>query len=345
MNISKINFGDLDGKTVWLFTLENDAGMKVKTMTYGGIITSIIVPDKKGTPRDVVLGFDDLEDYLKGHPYFGAIVGRYANRIADGKFILDGKEYKLAKNEGSSHLHGGLRGFDKVLWDANIVKQEDSVSLQLAYVSRDGEEGYPGNMRVKVIYKLNNENNLEINYTADTDKTTVLNLTHHDYFNLSDPAGDILDHEAYIRSEEVLEVSENLIPTGRILRVEDTPLDFRKFKSFRKDLKKTGVGYDHCFVLHHDGLEPEYCATVYSPASGIALDVLTTEPGVQLYTANYLDGKLTGKKGIAYRQYGAFCLETQHYPDSPNHPSFPTTVLKPGGIYTQKTIFRFYNRT
>ncbi len=342
MKISKTKFGDLDGKTVWLFTLENDAGMKVKAMTYGGIITSIVVPDKKRVFRDVVLGFDNLEGYLKGHPYFGSIIGRYANRIAGAKFTLNGKKYELAKNNGSNHLHGGMKGFDKVLWDADPVEHDDAVSLQLDYVSRDGEEGYPGALRVKVIYKLDNENNLEIKYTADTDRTTVLNLTHHDYFNLSDPAGDILDHEAFIRSEEVLENSEYLIPTGRILRVEGTPLDFRKYKTFGKDLKGTSVGYDHCFVLSHTGNEPEHCATVYSPASGIALDVLTTEPGLQLYTANYLDGKLKGKKSVAYPQYGAFCLETQHYPDSPNHPAFPSTILNPGDIYTQKTIFRFY---
>jgi len=345
MNISKEKFGEFEGKTVWLYTLENDKGMCVKATDYGGIITSLLVPDKQENRRDVVLGFDRLDDYLKGHPYFGAIIGRYANRIAGGTFELNSHVYTLACNEGKNHLHGGIRGFDKVVWDAESLRDNSEVTLRLRYISLDGEEGYPGNLSVEVLYILNNENNLVIYYSAETDKPTVLNLTHHDYFNLSDPSGDVLGHEAKIRADEVLETSEGLIPTGKLQKVAGTALDFNEFKSFGKDIKKMGIGYDHCFVLHTRGDVPEYCATVRNAETGIHMDVLTTEPGVQLYTANYLDGSLTGKKGVAYPQYGAFCLETQHFPDSPHHPEFPFTVLNPGERYEQETIYRFYTKT
>ena len=343
MKINKKEFGTYKEKKVWLFTLENDQGMVVKATTYGGIITSLIFPDKKGRLRDVVLGFDNLESYLKGHPFFGAIAGRYANRIKGATFTLNGKDYQLAKNDGDNHLHGGIRGFDKVLWEAETEEETDRVSLKLHYLSPDGEEGYPGNLSVEMIYRLDNENNLEIEYQAKTDQPTILNLTHHDYFNLSDPAHDILSHEAKILADEYLEV-EGLIPTGKILSVAGTPYDFSTFKTFGQDLDKTGVGYDNCYVLKNPGGTPSLCAMVYSPESGIMLETRTNAPGLQLYTANYLDGSLTGKNGIAYQQYGGFCLETQHFPDTPHHPEFPSTVLNPGETYFHKTIFSLYNK-
>ncbi len=343
MKLNKEEFGIYEGEKVWLYTLGNDRGMVVKATTYGGIITSLVVPDRRGNPRDVVLGFDNLEGYLQGHPYFGAIVGRFANRIGGGEFTLNGKVYHLARNDGENHLHGGVRGFDKVLWTPATAMGEGRVSLILKYLSADGEEGYPGNLAVTVTYTLDNNNNLEIEYTAETDKPTIVNLTHHDYFNLADPARDILDHEARIESAEYLE-EDALVPTGNILRVEGTPYDFRKFKTFGRDLAETGIGYDNCFVLKNRGYTPALSAVVHSPVSGITLEVRTTAPGLQLYTANYLDGTITGKKGIAYPQYGAFCLEAQHFPDAPHHPAFPSTVLNPGETYFQKTVFSLYSR-
>ncbi len=343
MKIFKEDFGVYEGEKVWLYTLENDRRMTVKATTYGGIITSMTVPDRQGKNRDVVLGFDNLEGYLKGHPYFGAIVGRFANRIKGATFTLNGKEYQLAKNDGDNHLHGGIRGFDKVLWEAQTRKEQDRVFLILHYLSPDGEEGYPGNLSVTVTYSLDNNNNLGIEYKAETDKPTILNLTHHDYFNLEEPARDILDHEAKILSDKFLE-EENLVPTGEILSVEGTPYDFRNFKTFGQDLKETGVGYDNCYVLKNQGYAPGLCAVVHSPESGITMEVRTNAPGLQLYTANYLDGSLVGKNGIAYPQYGAFCLETQHFPDAPHHPGFPSVVLNPGETYDHKTIFSLYSR-
>ncbi len=344
MKIRKEDFGTYEGKKVWLFILENDRGMILKATNYGGIITSLIVPDKNGQPRDVVLGFDHLDGYLKGHPYFGAIVGRFANRIKNAEFTLNGKTYQLAKNDGENHLHGGIKGFDKVLWEAATEEEEEKVSLALHYLSPDGEEGYPGNLSVDVTYTLDNNNNLEIEYKAETDQPTILNLTHHDYFNLSDPSQDILDHVAQINADEYLE-EENLIPTGKKLPVEGTPFDFRKARTFGLEIAKTGIGYDNCYVLKNRGGDPEFCAVVHSPASGISLEVRTNAPGLQLYTANYLDGSLKGKNGIAYPQYGAFCLETQSFPDAPHHPDFPSTILNPGEKYFHKTIFSLYSKS
>ena len=341
MKIGSEYFGRAEGEDVDLFTLSNDQGMSVRITTYGGIITHLEVPDRQRRGRDVVLGFDDFLGYLRGHPYFGAVTGRYAGRIADARFELDGHIYLLARNDGKNHLHGGIKGFDKKIWKAATRKEPGKVSLILSYTSPHMEEGYPGNLKVTVIYTLLDENTLEIHYEAHTDRPTVLNLTNHSYFNLEDPAGDILDHIAEIRSERMLETSEDLIPTGRILEVKGTPFDFREPKPFGRDLKATGIGYDLCYVLGPGGPEPRSCARIYSPRSGISLEVETTEPGLQLYTANYLDGSLRGKGKIPYRQYAAFCLETQHYPDTPHHPHFPSVRLDPGDTYQQTTRFRF----
>ncbi len=341
MKIEKEYFGQSEGKDVDLYTLSNDNGMAVRITTYGGIITHLMVPDREGRGRDVVLGFDDLLDYLHGHPHFGAITGRYAGRIADARFELDGHTYVLARNDGKNHLHGGVKGFDKKVWEAATRKEPGKVSLILSYVSPHMEEGYPGDLKVTVIYSLLEENTLELFYEAHTDRPTILNLTNHSYFNLEDPAGDIRDHIAMILSDRMLETRDDLIPTGRILEVAGTPYDFREPKPFGRDLPATGLGYDLCYVLDHEGTEPRLCARVYSPSSGITLEVETTEPGVQLYTANYLDGSLRGKGKVPYRQYAAFCLETQHYPDTPHHPHFPSVRLDPGETYQQTTSFRF----
>ncbi len=341
MKIEAEYFGQSEGKDVDLYTLSNDNGMVVRVTTYGGIITHLEVPDRTGNTRDVVLGFDNLLDYLRGHPHFGALTGRYAGRIAGARFELDGKTYELARNDGENHLHGGLRGFDKVVWEAATRTEPDRVSLILSYLSPHMEEGYPENLRVTVIYSVPEENTLEIFYEARTDRPTILNLTNHSYFNLEDPAKDIREHVAMIRADRMLVTREDLIPTGEIREVAGTPYDFREPKPLGRDLDKTGIGYDLCYVLDNDGKTPQPCARVYSPVSGIALAVETTEPGVQLYTANYLDGSLKGKGGIPYGQHAAFCLETQHYPDTPHHPHFPSVRLDLGETYQQTTLYRF----
>lgn len=341
MNIGNEYFGQTDGKDVDLYILRNDRGMEVRVTTYGGIITHLLVPDREGKVRDVVLGFDELRGYVQGHPYFGTITGRYAGRIEGGRFELDGKVYELARNDGNNHLHGGLRGFDKVIWEAATRTEPGYVSLILSYLSPDMEEGYPGNLRVIVTYTLREDNTLEIHYEAQTDRPTVLNLTNHSYFNLDDPAKEIYDHVAMIRSGKMVEVRDDLIPTGRILDVAGTPYDFRQPKPLGRDIGQAGMGYDLCYVLEGNSGSPEVCAEVYSPDSGISLEVATTEPGVQLYTANFLDGSLQGKGGIRYQKHSAFCLETQHFPDTPHHPDFPSVRLDPGDTYQQTTLFRF----
>ncbi len=342
MTIKKDYFGEAYGREVDLYTLDNGAGMQVRITTYGGIVTHLFVPDRQGKSRDVVLGFDELKGYLRGHPHFGAITGRYAGRIGNARFTLDGETYELARNDGMNHIHGGEKGFDKVIWEAATAKDPHSASLILSYLSPHMEEGYPGNLKVKVTYTLRDDNVLEIRYTAETDRPTVLNLTNHSYFNLEDPRQDILDHVATIRAGKMLETRDDLIPTGRILEVAGTPYDFRKAKPFGQDIAQTPMGYDLCYVLDGGMTEaPRLIAEVTAPRSGIALQVETTEPGVQLYTANFLDGSLTGKEGVAYQKHAAFCLETQHFPDSPNHPEFPSVRLDPGQTYQQHTLFRF----
>lgn len=346
--ISKEAFGTLpDGQQADLYTLTNANGMTVNITNYGGIITKLTAPDKNGQWADVVLGFDSLAPYLSGHPFFGALVGRYGNRIAKGKFKLNGQEYSLAINNGPNALHGGTKGFDKVIWKATEIKQDSVVGLQLEYTSKDMEEGYPGNLTVKVVYTLDNENALTIDYTASTDKPTVVNLTNHSYFNLTGLKRDILDHEVTIESDSIVPVDTTLIPTGKLRAVEGTPFDFRKATKVGAGIDKTddeqikaGGGYDHCWVLKRSGDGLVQFATVKDPESGRVMEVFTTEPGVQFYTGNFLDGKLTGK-GATYSKRFGLCLETEHYPDSPNQPQFPTTTLNPGETYKTTTKYKF----
>lgn len=333
------------GESVELYTLKNAKGVEAAISTYGGVVVSLKVPDRTGVLGDIVLGFDDFQGYLLPPPYFGAIVGRYGNRIAHARFTLDGIEYKLAKNDGDNSLHGGKRGFDKVLWKA---KPEGGQSLELTYLSKDGEEGYPGNLSVTVVYSLTDNNELKIDYTATTDKKTVLNLTNHSYFNLAGQGeGDILNHRVTINADRYTPVDKGLIPTGELRNVEGTPFDFRQPHLIGERIGSSdeqmvlGGGYDHDFVLNRtgDGLSP--AAKVTEAKSGRVLEVLTTEPGIQLYTGNFLDGTIRGKGGKIYGRRSALCLETQHYPDSPNHPSFPSTELKPGAVYRTTTVYRF----
>jgi aldose 1-epimerase len=339
-------FGTVDGRAITLYTLTNSHGMEVRAMNYGGIIVSIRVPDRSGQFADIVLGHETLEGYRPNPPYFGAIVGRYANRIAQGTFKLDGETYTLPKNDGPNTLHGGTRGFDKAVWDAEPLKGETGVAF--SYFSKDGEEGFPGNLRVKVTYTLTNANALEIDYEATTDKATPINLSQHSYFNLKGEGnGDILDHEIMINADRFTPVDKNLIPTGELRPVKGTPFDFTTPTRIgariddNYDQLVLGHGYDHNFVIHRTGGGLVLAARVYEPTTGRTLEVSTTQPGVQFYTGNFLDGTITGKNGQVYKQRYGFCLETQHFPDSPNHPSFPNTILKPGETFREKTVFKF----
>ena len=332
------SFGFVDGKEVFLYTLSNSAGMQVKLTNYGGIVTSILVPDRSGNYDDVVLGFDKLEPYLDNKPYFGAIVGRYANRIAKGKFTLDSVVYELATNNGPNHLHGGLKGFDKRIWEAEILQQKSAVSL--SYLSPDGEEGYPGNLKVDVIYTLTEENELHITYEATTDKATPVNLSHHSYFNLNGISDrSMLDHDLMIKADSYIYVDESLIPTGELRNVEGA-MDFRKMKKIGQDIADVEGGFDHTYVLNKKEAY-SLVATLNHTASGRIIEVFTTEPGMQFYSGNFLDGTITGKKGIIYQKHHGLCLETQHYPDSPNQPDFPNTILRPGEVYKQTTCYKF----
>lgn len=350
MNIHKHPFGKLpDGPDVERYTLENDDGVTVQIITYGGIITTLRTPDRDGNLGDVVLGFDSLDGYLAGHPYFGCIVGRFANRIAGGRFTLDGVTYQLAVNNGPNHLHGGVSGFDKKLWRASTGRSDGAVSLALSYLSPDGEEHYPGNLSVTVTYTLTRDDALYIGYSARTDKPTILNLTNHTYFNLAS-RGDILDHEVTINADRFTPVSESLIPTGELQPVEGTPLDFRqpqrigaRIDDAHEQLVRAG-GYDHNFVINGAMGELRFAARVYEPSSGRTLEVYTTEPGMQLYTGNFLNGTITGKGGMVYGRRTGLCLETQHFPDSPNQPNFPSVVLRPGEAFRSTTVFKFRAR-
>ncbi len=346
MTITKTTFGRTqEGQSVDLYTLTNANGMIVKITNYGGIVTSLMVPDKNGKLDDVVLGFDTFEKYLAGHPYFGAIVGRYGNRIAKGKFILNGVEYKLATNNGENHLHGGIKGFDKVVWKAEQIKEENEVGIKLSYLSKDGEEGYPGNLSCVVIYTLTNNNELKIQYEAETDKPTPINLTHHSYFNLkgvdSSGFGNILGHVLTIHADRFTPVDEGLIPTGELKSVKDTAMDFTRAKAIGERIKEVKGGYDHNYVLNNWDGSLRLAASVFEPTSGRVMDVLTTEPGIQFYSGNFLDGSITGKNGTIYNKHDGFCLETQHFPDSPNQAAFPSAILEPGKKYTHTTIYRF----
>jgi aldose 1-epimerase len=303
------------------------------------------VPDRDGKTADVVLGFDDLKGYLAGHPYFGATVGRVANRVAGGKFSLGGKDYTLAVNNGPNSLHGGTKGFDKVVWAAKPIERPDGPAVEFSYTSRDGEEGYPGTLAVVVTYTLTDDNALKIEYKATTDKPTPVNLTNHSYFNLAGPAsGTILGHELMLAADKYTPGDATMIPTGEIAPVTGTPLDFTAMTPIGARISQIPGepgGYDHNFVIKADGKSPALAARVHEPKTGRVMEVFTTEPGVQLYTSNFLDGTLKGKGGVVYKKNQAFCLETQHYPDSVHHANFPSTILEPGKTYTQTTIYKF----
>ncbi|MEO5922343.1 MAG: aldose epimerase family protein [Bryobacteraceae bacterium] len=331
-----------DGASVELYTLANAKGAEAGIITYGGIVVSLKVPDRSGVLGDVVAGFDNLQGYLTPAPYFGAIIGRYGNRIGGSRFALNGSEYKLTKNDGGNQLHGGPRGFDKRLWQARPLSKQ---RLELSYFSKDGEEGYPGNLLVNVIYTLTDNNELQIDYAATTDKETVVNLTHHSYFNLSGE-GDILSHRLSIHADRITPVNQELIPTGELKSVAGTPFDFRKETSIgeridQQDQQLTfGRGYDHNWVLNRSGSGLEPAALVTDPKSGRVMQVLTTMPGMQFYSGNFLDGTFQGK-GLTYTRRSAFCLETQYFPDSPNKPDFPSTVLRPGSAFRSTTVYQF----
>lgn len=349
MKIEKQAFGQLeDGTIVDLYTLINSNGMRVEITNYGGIITSLWVPDKNGKLGDVVLGYDTLDGYLKASPYFGCIVGRYGNRIAKGKFTLNDRTYQLATNNGPNHLHGGWKGFDKVVWQATPRESQDAVGLELSYLSPDGEEGYPGNLSVKVTYTLTNENALHIDYEATTDQPTICNLTHHSYFNLKDAgASPILDHMLMLDADYFTPVDETLIPTGEFRPVAGTPFDFRQPTAIGARINsedqqiKFGLGYDHNFVLNGNAGELRRVGKLSEPTTGRIMEIWTTEPGIQFYSGNFLDGSIIGKNGSVYHHRHGLCLETQHFPDSPNHPNFPSTVLNPGEKYQTTTIYKF----
>jgi aldose 1-epimerase len=350
--VKKQPFGrTVEGRAVDLYTLTNAKGAEARILTYGGIVVSLKVPDRNGKLADVVLGYDNLSAYLKNSPYFGALIGRYTNRIAQGKFALNGVAYRLARNDGDNQLHGGNNGFDKVVWTAAPFTAKEEVGLKLTYLSKDGEEGYPGNLSVTVNYVLTKNNELKIQYSATTDKPTVVSLTHHPYFNLSGAgSGDILRHEVLINADRFTPVDQRLIPTGELRSVKDTPMDFTQPTAIGARIEehdeqlRFGRGYDHNWVLNKNGASLTLAARVYEPKTGRVVEVYTTEPGLQFYSGNYLDGTITGKGGkVYYKRYG-FCLEAQHFPDSPNRAEFPSVVLLPGRKYTQTTIYRFSAR-
>jgi aldose 1-epimerase len=340
--ISEEPFGTHEGEAITKYTLTNPNGIQVGIINYGGTVTDIITPDKAGNKGNVVLGFDSLSGYLqKGNPFFGSLVGRYGNRIANAKFTLDGRTYTLAANNNGNSLHGGNKGFDKVIWIAE--KPAGDSSLQLTYISKEGEEGYPGNLSVKIIYTLTADNGLKIDYSATTDEATPVNLTNHAYFNLS--AGKdstILGHELMIKANKYTEVNDNLIPTGNLPDVKGGPMDFTTAKVIGKDIAQVKGGFDHNWVLNKTGNSLDKIAELHDPSSGRLMEVWTTEPGVQFYSGNFLNGTLTNTRGGAkYVKHAGLCLETQHFPDSPNQPSFPGTILKPGETYRQTTIYKF----
>jgi aldose 1-epimerase len=335
-----------EGQAAEIYTLRNRHGMEARITNYGGTIVSLTAPDRDGNFADVVLGYDRLDDYLKGTSYFGALIGRYANRIGGAKFGINGTTYALARNHGTNFLHGGLRGFDKVVWDAKAVKSADGPALELGYLSRDGEEGFPGNLKTKVVYRLTDENELHIECTATTDAPTVCNLTNHSYFNLAGQ-GDVLAHQVYINASRFTPADAGLIPTGELKSVAGTPFDFRKPATLGGRIHaddpqlKLAKGYDQNFVIDKSPGQLSPHARVSEPATGRVMEVLSTEPGLQLYTSNHFDGSIIGKGGRAYPRYGALCLEPQHFPDSPNHPDFPSTVLRPGQVYHTTIIYKF----
>jgi aldose 1-epimerase len=347
-SMKRESFGTVRGSRVELYTLTNARGLEARCTNYGGIIVSLRVPDKHGRLDDVVLGFDKLQGYLDKEPYFGAIIGRYANRIARAGFTLGGVQYSLAANDGPNSLHGGDKGFDKVVWKAEPFENPIGVGLIFTYLSKDGEEGYPGNLNVKVSYTVTDQNELILDYEATTDKPTPVNLTQHTYFNLAGQGqGDILGHELTLNADRFTLVDKTLIPTGELRTVKNTPMDFTKPVMIGARINQNddqlvlAHGYDHNFVINRTGPDPVFAARVREPGTGRVMEVYTTEPGVQFYSGNFLDGTITGKQGHVYQQRFGFCLETQHFPDSPNHPDFPSTILKPGQVYRSRTIYKF----
>ncbi len=351
-SMNKEAFGNApDGTPVFVYTLSNTHGMEAKIITFGGIVISLKVPDRNGKFDDVVLGFDTPPDYVKYHSYFGALIGRYGNRIARGKFMLDGKDHQLATNDGPNHLHGGRFGFDQKVWEADEAESEPGRALVLKYVSKDGEEGYPGTLAVKVRYAVTDSNELKIEYSAVTDKPTIVNLTQHSYFNLAGQGnGDILGHQLNIVADRFTPVDSTLIPTGELRPVEGTPMDFRipvaiGVRINQKDEQLIrGIGYDHNWVLNKKDSTIALAASLYEPTSGRVMDVFTTEPGLQFYSGNFLDGSAIGKAAKVYNYRYGLCLETQHFPDSPNKPQFPSTVLRPGERYATTTVYHFLAR-
>ncbi|GAB3525775.1 galactose mutarotase [Pontibacter brevis] len=350
MNIKQEPFGTTpEGEEATLYTLTNANGMQVQITNYGATITSVLVPDREGEMGDVVLGFDSLggyftPEYVKSGPYFGAIVGRYGNRIAKGRFTLNGEEYQLATNNGENHLHGGNKGFDKVMWEAEPLQGQNSV--RFTYVSPDGEEGYPGKLTSAVTYTLTNDNEIRIDYQATTDKATPVNLTNHSYFNLAaGEAEDALGHVVTLNADKYTVVDESLIPTGELRNVEGTVMDFREPQTIGARVNQVeGGGYDHNYVLNGEKGEMKKAATVYEPTSGRVMEVFTTEPGIQFYSGNFLDGTITGSGNQTYKKHYGFALETQHFPDSPNQPEFPSTILEPGETYESTTVYKFSTR-
>ena len=333
-----------------LFTLKNRAGLEIEITNYGGVVTALRVPDRNGEVEDIVLGFDTVDEYLGSHPYFGGLIGRFGNRIARGRFRLDGREHRLACNDGANHLHGGERGFDKVFWRSAPGPGEESSSLLLLYTSVDGEEGYPGTLTCEVACTLTEANEFRLDYKAATDRPTVVNLTHHSYFNLAGRAGDILDHSLFVDADRFLPVDEGLIPTGEERLVVGTPFDFREPLAIGERIHAAdpqlarGRGYDHNFCLNRrpgDASLARVAARVVEPRSGRVMEILTTEPGLQVYAGGALDGSITGKQGRVYGRYAGLCLETQRFPDSPNRPAFPSVRLDPGRIHRSVTIYRF----
>src|SRR5262245_26881592 len=351
MSITQEVFGTTpDGAAIEIYRLTRPGGLEARIMTYGGTLVSLLAPDREGRLADVVLGFDVFAPYLDEHPFFGALIGRYCNRIAGGRFQLNGVEYTLARNDDPNHLHGGPQGFSRVVWRAAPRTNDSAPALELTFLSRDGEEGYPGKLDVAVVYTLAADNTLRIDYQATTDRETLVNLTNHSYFNLA-AAGDVLAHEIMIPAERFLPVDRYLIPTGEWRSVHETPMDFTRPKAIGarihaddEQLRLASGGYDHTWVLDKAEGALTQAAEVYDPASGRVLEVFTTQPGVQFYTGNFLDGSFVGKGGWAYHKHEGFCLETQHFPDSPNHPDFPSVVLRPGEVYQQTSIFRFSAR-
>jgi aldose 1-epimerase len=348
-NLSSTSFGKLpDGNEVSLFTLKNAKGMTMTVMSYGGIITSLTAPDKNGNFEDVVLGYDSLSGYLKSSPYFGALIGRYGNRIGKGKLSIDGKEYQLPQNNNGNTLHGGPNGFDKRFWNIEEYDVNNGAALKLTYVSKDMEEGFPGTLNTQVIYHLTDNNELKIYYEATTDKPTVINLTQHTYFNLSgNSKSDILQHELFLDADKFVPVDNTLIPTGELKNVSETPFDFKTPTAIGARIDKKdqqlefGKGYDHCWALNTNGDTSKVAATLHDPASGRVMSVKTSEPGIQFYSGNFLDGTITGKFNTVYKQRYGLCLETEHFPDSPNKKNFPSVVLKPGETYRTQTMYTF----